>query len=108
VTEGSRPEVNADMPISRQPNRELYLTGGGRLEVKADAYKAALDGLRYGEAKEHLRLAAYKVKPGDTLASVARDQMQDEGRRFELAGLNGLGDDAPLSPGSVLKIILKR
>ncbi len=86
----------------------LLLPQGGALEVKADIYKANLDGLKYGETKDQQRLKVYTVKAGDTLASIAREEMGDEGRRFELASLNGLRDEAVLTPGSRLKLIAKR
>ena len=86
----------------------LLISQGGALEVKADIYRTHLDKLAYGEAKEQLRLKAYTVKVGDTLASIARQEMGDEGRRFELATLNSLRDDAVLTPGSCLKLIVKQ
>jgi predicted Zn-dependent protease len=85
----------------------LLISEGGALQVKADNYKAHLDRLRYGEDKEGLRLRIYTVKAGDTLASIARQEMGDEGRRFQLASLNGLRDDAVLTPGSRLKLAVK-
>lgn len=86
----------------------LLVAEGGALEVKADNYKAHLDRLKYGEAKDQQRLKIYTVKAGDTLASIAREEMGDEGRRFELATLNGLRDDAVPTPGSRLKLIVKQ
>jgi predicted Zn-dependent protease len=86
----------------------LLISQGGALEIKTDIYKTRLDKLVYGEAKEQLRLRAYTVKAGDTLASIARQEMGDEGRRFELATVNGLRDDAALTPGSCLKLIVKQ
>jgi predicted Zn-dependent protease len=47
------------------------------------------------------------VKAGDTLASIARKEMGDEGQRFQLASLNGLRDDAILTPESRLKLVVK-
>jgi len=85
----------------------LLIAQGGAQEVKADIYRTHLDKLKYGEAKEQLRLKVYTVKAGDTLASIAREEMGDEGRRFELATLNGLRDNAVLTPGSRLKLIVK-
>ncbi len=85
----------------------LLVSEGGALEVKADVYKAHLDRLVYGEAKEQRRLKVYTVKAGDTLASIARQEMGEEGRRFELASLNGLRDDTVLAPGSRLKLVVK-
>lgn len=85
----------------------LLASEGGPLEVKADAYKDHLDGLKYGDAKDQLRLKVYTVKAGDTLAEIARNEMKDEGRRFAMASLNDLRDDAQLSPGTRLKLIVK-
>ena len=62
---------------------------------------------KYGESKEELRLKVYTVKAGDTLASIARQEMGDEGRRFQLASLNGFQDDAVPAPGSRLKLVVK-
>jgi len=86
----------------------LLAAQGGALAVKADAYKEQLDRMVYGEARDRLRLRIYTVKPGDTLESVARDQLQDPGRRYELASLNGLRDDAVPPPGSRLKLIVRQ
>jgi len=86
----------------------LLVAEGGALEVRADLYKGHLNRLRYGEAKDQLRLKIFTVRPGDTLASIAREEIGDESRRFEVATLNGLRDDAVLLPGSRLKLIVKR
>jgi predicted Zn-dependent protease len=93
--------------IAKADTMASLLTGEGRsTEIRADAFRAQLEGLRYGEAKERLRLKIYTVKPGDTLASIARAEMADEGQRFELASLNDLKDDAPLTPGTRLKLVV--
>jgi predicted Zn-dependent protease len=86
----------------------LLVAEGGALEIRADAYKTHLDGLKYGEAKEQKRLKVYTVKAGDTLASIAREELKDEGSRYEVASLNGLRDDAAVSPGTHLKLIVPR
>jgi predicted Zn-dependent protease len=85
----------------------LMVAEGGALEIKADPYKTALEGLRYGDARDRRRLRIYTVKAGDTLASIARQQMQGERERYELATLNGLPDDAQLAPGTRLKVVVK-
>jgi len=85
----------------------LLVSEGGALEVRADNYKAHLDRLKYGETKEQLRLKVYTVKAGDSLASIAREEMGDEGQRFQLASLNGLRDDAVPTPGSRMKLVVK-
>ncbi len=84
----------------------LLAAEGGAMEVRADEFRSHLDGMRYGEAKEQRRIRIYVVKPGDTLASIARSELRDEGRRFELAGANDLKDDAALKPGSRLKLVV--
>jgi predicted Zn-dependent protease len=86
----------------------LLIAEGGALEIRADQYKAQLERLRYGEAKDGLRIRVYTTRPGDTLASIAREELGDEGRRFEMASLNGLPDDATLTPGSRLKLVVKQ
>jgi predicted Zn-dependent protease len=86
----------------------ILVREGGPLEVKAEAYKAQLDRLKYGEAKERLRLKAYTVRPGDTLASIGQGEGVDEGYRGDLARFNGLRDTDPLVPGSRLKLIVKQ
>lgn len=86
----------------------LLVSEGGALEVKPDVYKAHLDRLKYGEAKDQRRLKVYTVKAGDTLASIAREELGDEGRRYEMAELNGLKDGASLAPGTRLKFIVKQ
>jgi predicted Zn-dependent protease len=85
---------------------DLLAHEGGTMEVRANEYRGQLGGLLYGEAKEQRRLRIYAVKPGDTLASIARQELKDEGRRFELASLNDLKDDAALLPGTLLKLVV--
>jgi predicted Zn-dependent protease len=84
----------------------LLIGGSHRLEVRADEFRTHLDGLRYGETKDQQRIRVYVVKPGDTLASIARSELNNEGRRYELASLNDLRDDATLTPGTRLKLIV--
>ena len=86
----------------------LLVSEGGPLLVKADEYKGHLYGLTYGEAKEQRLIRVYTAKPGDSLASIAKEAMGNEGRRYELAGLNGLRDDAVVAPGSRLKLVFPR
>lgn len=86
----------------------LLASEGGAMEVRADNFKAHLDQLRYGETKDQLRLKVYTVKAGDSLASIARAELGDESRRFEMASLNGLRDDSALTPGSRLKLVVKQ
>ena len=84
----------------------LLVAEPGPLEVKGNEFRSHLDGLRYGEAKSQRRLKIYVVKPGDTLGGIARSELNEEGRRFELASLNDLRDDADLLPGTRLKLVV--
>jgi len=102
--EASHPDTPARI-AKADTMANLLAAEGGAMEVRADAYKAELEGLRYGEAKEHLRLRVYTVRPGDTLAGIAQRELRDEGRRFEISSLNGLRDDATPAPGSRLKLV---
>jgi predicted Zn-dependent protease len=78
----------------------------GALEIRANEFRAQLEGLRYGDAKDRRRIRTYVVKPGDTLGSIAKSELQDEGRRFELASFNDLRDNAELLPGTRLKLVV--
>lgn len=84
----------------------LLVAEPGALEIRTNEFRAHLDGLRYGEAKDQRRIRTYVVRPGDTLASIAKNEMRDEGRRFELASLNDLRDNAELTPGTRLKLVV--
>jgi len=84
----------------------LLVAEPGSLEVKGNEFRSHLDGLRYGEAKNQQCLKIYVVKPGDTLGGIARSELNEEGRRFELASLNDLRDDADLAPGTRLKLVV--
>lgn len=84
----------------------LLVAEPGSLEVKGNEFRSHLDGLRYGEAKNQQCLKIYVVKPGDTLGGIARSELNEEGRRFELASLNDLRDDADLVPDTRLKLVV--
>jgi predicted Zn-dependent protease len=84
----------------------LLIGERGALEVRTNEFRAELDGLRYGEVKDQKRIRTYVVQPGDTLASIARSELHSEGRRYELASLNDLRDDATPAPGSRLKLVV--
>ncbi len=99
--------------------------------VRSDEYKAHLDGLRYGDAKDDLKLRIYtvkmgdgsaaaarpasdegrptleiSVKSGDTLAQVSRQLLGDTRGAWELAVLNGMREKDPLHPGQRIKVIV--
>ncbi len=105
--EGTHPDTNIRVAKADTMAR-LLASRGGSMEIKADMYKAHMEGLKYGDPEDGKRLRIYTVRAGDTLESIARDQLQDAGRRFDLASLNGLRDGAALQPGSRLKLVVSK
>jgi predicted Zn-dependent protease len=98
---------DTSMRIAKVDTMANLLVGEpGPLEVKGNEFRSHLDGLRYGEAKNQQRVKIYVVKSGDTLGGIARSELNEEGRRFELASLNDLRDDADLVPGTRLKLVV--
>jgi predicted Zn-dependent protease len=75
-------------------------------DVGEDTYKAHLDGLPYGPRHHRLRLALYRVEPGDTLASIRQKVMAPEDKSWEVAALNRLRSSDSLRPGMMLKIVV--
>jgi predicted Zn-dependent protease len=71
-----------------------------------DTYKSHLEGLPYGPRHHRLRLALYRVEPGDTLASIRQKVMAPEDKSWEVAALNRLRSSDSLRPGMVLKIVV--
>jgi len=109
----------------------LRTEGGPAPMVRADEYKARLDGLRYGATKDDLKLRIYTVKmadappeaargaageglamleitvkSGDTLAQVSRQLLGDTRGVWELATLNGIKEAEALRPGQKIKVIV--
>lgn len=110
----------------------LRVEGGPAPMVRADEYKARLDGLRYGATKDELKLRIYtvkvadvppdperpaagegratleiSVKAGDTLAQVSRQLLGDTRAVWELATLNGIKEAEALRPGQKIKVIVR-
>lgn len=78
---------------------------GGPGEGREDAYKAQLEGLATGDKRAPGRLRIYTARPGDTVATVARDQMGDPHRAWDLAVFNDLREDAVLREGQKIKLL---
>jgi predicted Zn-dependent protease len=72
----------------------------------ADTYKSHLDGLPYGNRLDRLRLALYRVEPGDTLASIRQKVMAPDDKTWDVAALNRLRSSDSLQPGTLLKIVV--
>src|SRR5574337_2183556 len=79
--------------------------GGGGLEVKANEYKAHLDGLVYGAKQDHRHLKIYVAKDGDTPATVARDVLGNQQLAWEVANLNGVKETAIFHAGDQVKLL---
>jgi predicted Zn-dependent protease len=71
-----------------------------------DTYKSHLEGLPYGPRHHRLRLALYRVEPGDTLASIRQKVMVPDDKSWEVAALNRLRSSDSLRPGMQLKIVV--
>ncbi len=79
---------------------------GRPLEVKADAFKARLDGLVYGKPTERKRIRILTAREGQNLKEIARGLWGTENRAWDLALLNGIRDEeGPLRAGQKLKVI---
>jgi predicted Zn-dependent protease len=75
-------------------------------EPQEDVYKQHLDGLPYGERRERLRLALYRVQPDDTLAGI-RQRFEPAERRWDVVSLNRLRGQDSLRPGMLLKVVVR-
>ena len=76
------------------------------LEVKADSFKARLDGLVYGERNDRKRVRVITAQGGENLKEMARILWGMENRAWDLALLNGIrNEDSPLRAGQKLKVI---
>jgi predicted Zn-dependent protease len=71
-----------------------------------DTYKSHLEGLPYGNRHDRLRLALYRVQPGDTLANIRQQFMAPDEKRWEIASLNRLRSSESLRPAMLLKIVV--
>jgi predicted Zn-dependent protease len=74
--------------------------------ILADEYKELLDGLAYGPKDSIRRIKIYTVKEGDTLESIARQEMDDRKKDEEIAFLNGLDVTDQLHAGQKLKVVV--
>jgi len=107
--------------------------GGPPPLLRADEYKAMLDGLRFGSARDEQKLRIYTVKvedvpppaprpaageagrpaweitvrTGGTLADVSRQVVGDTRALWELAVLNGMREGDTLRPGQKIKVIVR-
>lgn len=92
--------------VDPQKGRFLDVPEGTSLEVKADEYKARLDGLVYGAPDERKRVRIVTAQGDESLKEMAKTLWGTENRAWDLALLNGIQDeDRPLRAGQKLKVI---
>lgn len=73
--------------------------------VFENEYKSHLDGLLYGPPQAPHRIRIHTVSEGETLESIARDVLKNQGQVKEIADFNNLEIDSPLKAGQKLKLI---
>ncbi len=103
--QGTHPETTDRIVKAETMSSILVEQGGGSLEVKANEYKAHLDGLVYGAKQDNRRLKIYAAKGGDTPASVAKDILGDQQLAWEIANLNGIKEAAVFREGDQVKFL---
>ncbi len=84
--------------------KEQNIERSGKV-ILSDEYKARLDGLAYGPRDNIRRIQIYTVKEGDTLQSIAANEMGDNSRIKEIAFLNGLEINDQLYADQKLKLV---
>lgn len=81
----------------------------GRPETTPDqdtAFLRMLDGLPYGPATLRRVVRVVAVAPGDTVQSLSARMVDPTLQRERFLTLNGLDPDAPLRPGTLVKLIV--
>lgn len=103
--QGTHPETIDRVVKAETMASILTGQGGGGLEVKANEYKAHLDGLVYGAKQDNRRLKIYVAKDGDTPATVARNVLGDQQLAWEVANLNGVKEATTFHAGDQIKLL---
>ena len=103
--QGTHPETIERIVKAETMASLLTGEGGGGVEVKANEYKAHLEGLLYGPKQDNRRLRIYAAKDGDTPASVARDVLGDQQLAWEVANVNGIKEATVFRKGDQVKLL---
>ncbi len=102
---GTHPET-IDRVVKAETMASILIEqGGSAIAVKANEYKARLDGLVYGARRDNRRLRIYAAKEGDTPITVARDVLGDQQLAWEVANLNGVKETMPFREGDQVKLL---
>jgi len=102
---GTHPETIDRVVKAETMATILVEQGSGRLDVKANEYKAHLDGLVYGAKRDNRRVRIYVAKEGDTPVTVARDVLGDQQMAWEVANLNGVKAATVFHEGDQVKLL---
>lgn len=103
--QGTHPETTDRIVKAETMAMILIAQGGGSLAVKANEYKARLDGLVYGAKQDNRRLRIYAAKAGETPTSVAMDVLGDQQLAWQVANLNGIKETAVFREGDRVKLL---
>jgi len=103
--QGTHPETTDRIVKAETMSTILSAQGGGSLEVKANEYKARLEGLVYGAKQDNRRLRIYAAKGGETPSSVARDVLGDQHLAWQVANLNGIKEATVFREGDHVKFL---
>lgn len=86
---------------------------GKKVVNHRNQYLSKIEGIDYGgkryindkrKYKKMEQIVLYEVQPGDTFASIAVKEFQEERKAMEIAILNGLKDTDRLKPGLIIKL----
>src|SRR5262249_41921652 len=86
------------------PEWKAQLTGLGYTGGATSGAKAHSEATSGTSASAPAATPLYEVKAGDTLASIAQQQLGDASLAADLARLNGLPDNGQLQPGLKLRL----
>lgn len=103
--QGTHPETTERIVKAETMASILTAEDGGSVEVRANEYKARLEGLVYGAKQDNRRLRVYAAKDGDTPASVARDVFGNQHLAWEVATLNGIKEATIFRKGDQVKLL---
>lgn len=102
--EADHPDTNLRI-VKAESLADILAAGALNLEVRANEYKAHLDGVTYGDKKDRKRIRIYTAKGGETIADIARDVVGDPQQAFDLSLLNGVKEGEPVKAGNKVKLI---
>lgn len=113
--QATHPETKERIIRASTLSDSIFSRDNGPYVENREQYLEKIQGLVYGgrhqqnERRDYDReyIDIYKVKPGDTFQSIARNELNDEKKDWDIAILNGKRTDSKPVPGEYLKIIRK-